>query len=368
MLHGGDVLSYRDLFAGELTDFSSNINPLGFPPELKQALAENSAALCAYPDRYYRKLKQAVAEYLHCVPQEVIVGNGAMEIIDAFICDFDSVVVCPPCFSEYEIRAAVHKKNITFVPQLYQTRFLLDEQNIKNALQEKSLLVLTNPNNPTGRTIGAEQLERIYQAVIEKNAFLLLDETFVEFTELGYDSISLFKKHGYKNLAIIRAATKFFGLPGLRLAYACAAEKTAEEVSSKMLSWHVNAAAEIAGSVIFRDSDYIAKTKALIKAERAFLQTALAQCPAVQVVKSDANFILLRLRISTAERAFYFFVRRGIILRKANSFFSAFEKSHTPELARAEWIRIAVKNHADNEKLISVFQQWCSELGLYFGR
>lgn len=361
MQHGGDVISYREFFSGELLDFSSNINPLGFPPGLSTALSKNLAVLQQYPDIQYRALKQEVAAYLGCTSERVIVGNGAMEIIDAFMQHCDATVVCPPCFSEYKTRASVHRKKIIEVPQLYRGYFSLDETSIEKALHKKSMLVLTNPNNPTGHTISREQLERIYKIVLEKKAFLLLDETFFEFTELRYDSVALFKKYEYHNVAIIRAATKFFGLPGLRLAYACTSEKTAAVISSYQLSWHVNALAEIAGTVIFRDKSYIEKSKAYIKVEREFLLHELKKISGILVFKTEANFILLRLDSATADEVFDFFVRRGIILRKANNFFTVFGNTPDAELALAEWIRIAVKSHADNLKLISVFREWSAQ-------
>lgn len=350
MKHGGDLISYKDFYKGELIDFSSNINPLGYPKTLEKKIIKNFNKLKAYPDIKYRGLKTSVAKYLNCAESEVIVGNGAMEIIDSFVQLFKRVIICPPCFNEYSFRANVHKKNILLVTKKFLNNFVLDLKKISEALQEGDVLILTTPNNPTGEILSETELKTVYISVISKNAFLLLDETFFEFTNAQYDSIEIFKTVNYKNVAIIRAATKFFGLPGLRLGYACTNSQVAKTISDLQISWSVNSIAEIAGTYIFNEVKFIKKSKIYMKTERFFLIKELQKFNELQVFESQANFILIRLKTITCEKAFEFFLQHGILVRKANDFFKT-----SNQFSNGEFIRIAVKTHEKNQKLLDVF-------------
>ncbi len=82
MEHGGDLLTYESYYSGELIDFSSNINPLGTPDGLEEVLINSFKSLESYPDIKYRKLKTSISKYLNCEIDNVLVGNGAVEIIN----------------------------------------------------------------------------------------------------------------------------------------------------------------------------------------------------------------------------------------------------------------------------------------------
>ena len=173
MKHGGDLLSYQDKYDGELTDFSSNINPLGPPEGLNEILIDNLKHLTVYPDIQYRKLKDSIANYLNCEQENVLVGNGAIEIINNFIIKTNSVVISIPSFIEYEERARAHGKKVRNIA--YKEDLSLDIESIKS-IQKDELLILGNPNNPTGLRIPFDELMEIYQIVRKARGFLLLDE------------------------------------------------------------------------------------------------------------------------------------------------------------------------------------------------
>lgn len=151
MKHGGDLLSYKEYYEGDLIDFSSNINPLGYPQGLEEEMNLGFESLKAYPDIQYRKLKESVAEYLGCTKDNIVLGNGSVELIDNFIFLAKRVILCTPSFSEYELRAAVHGKELVRIP--YNEDFTLKTMAIENHLEEGDMLILGNPNNPTGLRI-----------------------------------------------------------------------------------------------------------------------------------------------------------------------------------------------------------------------
>ncbi|NLN14760.1 MAG: aminotransferase class I/II-fold pyridoxal phosphate-dependent enzyme [Tissierellia bacterium] len=343
MEHGGDLLTYEDQYDGQLIDFSSNINPLGMPKGLEEVIIGGLNSLISYPDIKYRKLKAAVAKYLNCGVENVLVGNGAVDIINNIIMTFDKVAVLTPSFSEYELRARVHKKEIRKIP--YSKDFSIELASLAG-LQEDELLILGNPNNPTGLRIPKEDLLKIYEIVRGKNAFLLLDEAFFEFCPEDYDSIELFKDEGYKHIAIIRAATKFFALPGIRLGYCCTNEAKVEEISEVELPWSVNALADIIGQFIFNNKKYIKDSKAYIEEERQFMLRELSKLEGIKAYNSHTNYILIKLEGLTEEDAFTHFLKYGIVIRKCSSF---------KELGQNH-IRIAIKDRENNDKILHAFK------------
>ncbi|UTC74615.1 histidinol-phosphate aminotransferase family protein [Treponema sp. OMZ 792] len=343
MEHGG-VLSYKKRDE-VLIDFSSNINPLMAPKGLKKALSASFDNLLVYPDIRYRSLKKITAKYLKCGCENIVLGNGAVEIIDNFCFLFKRVIVFTPSFSEYGLRALVHKKPLVEIPFL--SDFSIDIAGLEKNLRAGDLLILGNPNNPTGLRIEKNRLLQIYNLVQKTGAFLLLDEAFYEFCPPDYDSINLFKKAGYKNICIIRAATKFFALPGIRLGYACTSPETVSALSKIEIVWHINAFAEAAAPAIFFDEDFIKKSKAYIQKERTFLLENIEKYGTsgaikLQAYKSHCNFILLKVLNAKDEDALKFFEKKEILVRTCTSFKSLGDNH----------IRIAVRSHKDNCKFI----------------
>ncbi len=350
MIHGGDTLSYEKFYKGELVDFSSNINPLGPPKGLNTRLVEGFETLIAYPDIQYRRLKAAISKYLNCERDNVLVGNGAVEIIDNFIITGKRIITTMPSFAEYSLRAVAHNKELIQIP--YGEDFKIDIDVIKNNIEKEDLLILGNPNNPTGLRIEKDVLLEIYKILKEKGGYLLLDEAFYEFAPYDYDSIQLFKKFDYKNVGIIRAATKFFALPGIRLGYACASKEKVKEINKIELPWSINSLADIAGQYIFLDKEYIKKSKEYIEEERNFMLKELSQIPWIKAYPTQTNYILIKLNKWNEEYIFNYFLSRGIVIRKCSSFVGLNE----------QYIRVAIKDRENNTRLIDVFKELTKEV------
>lgn len=345
MEHGGDLLTYESYYKGQLIDFSSNINPLGTPEGLEKVLIGSFKTLESYPDIKYRKLKSSIGKYLNCSEENVLVGNGAVEVINNFIIPAKRLVLMTPAFSEYEKRAIAHGKEVIKTP--YKEDFSIDLEQLENRLKDEDLLILGNPNNPTGLRIDQDILLKIYKLVKSKNAYLLLDEAFYEFCPEDYDSIEIFKKFQYENIGIIRAATKFFALPGIRLGYGCASKKKVVELSNIELPWSVNALADIAGQYIFDDESYIRTSKAYIEKERNYLLSELWKIEAITPYNTHTNYILIHLHNWDEDYVFNFFLEEGLVIRKCSSFV---------ELGK-DHIRVAIKDRENNQRLINCFNK-----------
>lgn len=345
MEHGGDLLSYERYYDGELIDYSSNINPLGLPKGLDKVLIDGFKDIKAYPDIKYRRLKKSIANYLNCGEDNVVVGNGAVELIDNFIVLSNRVLVCTPSFSEYEKRAIVHKKEVIQIP--YNNDFTIDTLSIGNKIQKDDLVVLGNPNNPTGLRIDKIDLIMLYNIIKKSEAYLLLDEAFFEFCPMDYDSVELFRQTNYENLGIIRAATKFFALPGIRLGYGCTSRDIVERITKVELPWSINSLAEAAGNFIFKDKKYIEESKRYIDNERKFVHEGLSKISNIKIYPTETNYLLIKLLKWNEEYVFNFFLKRGIVIRKCSSFVGLSEN----------YIRIAIKDRKSNIRLIEIFNE-----------
>lgn len=347
MRHGGDILTYRHLFDGRFRDFSSNINPIGMPFGLKDRLLNGIKEITKYPDIQYRNLKSEIAEYLRCNTENVIVGNGAVEIINNLSMMFNRAVVVTPCFAEYIERPKVFGKEVVKLP--LDNEFEINVELIKENIREGDLLILGNPNNPTGKRIKDYVLTEIHEAVKEKNAFLILDEAFFEFCPEDYDSIKLFNES--ENVCIIRAATKFFALPGIRLGYAYTSKAIVEKYNKIVLPWSVNTFADMAAECIFSDEHYITTSKEYIATQREYLLSELRGIENIKVYDTHCNFILIKLLDDNEDDIFDYLAKKGILVRKASSF-EGLDKSY---------IRVAVKDFNDNKYLVNAlreYQRW----------
>ena len=345
MEHGGDVFSYEKYYKGQIVDYSSNINPLGMPEGLMKELEEYYSAIVSYPDIEYRKLKKSISKYLGCSRKNIVVGNGAVEIIDNFAQLFNRIIVFLPSFSEYEMRGEVHGKEVVKINLTKD--FKIPIEKLKLTIRKGDLIFIGNPNNPTGLRLLEKELLDIYKVAREGQGFLFLDEAFFEFCPKDYDSIEIFKKYDYESVAIIRAATKFFALPGLRLGYGCTSLDIVEEYNEIKLPWSINAMADGAGRYIFNCKDYIKKSKDYIDSERKFLLNSLLEIEEFKVFPTDTNYILIKLLKWDEEFVFQHMLERGFLIRKCSSF----------EGLDGSYIRIAIKNRENNEKLLKAFKE-----------
>ena len=219
--HGGDV------YGAEVTlDFSSNVNPLGTPPNVLAAISHAALHVRQYPDPYCRALTAAIAAH-EAVPEDFILcGAGAAELIYA-CCDAlrpKKAMELAPTFLEYSAAASHFGAEVVCVP-LRSPEFLPDSK-ILDKLQEKApdVLFLCTPNNPTGQTISRTLLQSVLDVALAQGTRVLLDECFLDFT--GEKSAKDLLGR-YENLLILKALTKSYALAGLRVGYCLTGDATA---------------------------------------------------------------------------------------------------------------------------------------------
>lgn len=305
-VHGGDV--YRR--AVDL-DYSVNINPLGMPPRACAAAKHGVDQSTAYPDWKVEKLRDAVVSFLNrkfapVASEWITFGNGAADLIYRLMQVLwpQQVVVAAPAFAEYSVAAERVGAQVVpvYLPEADDFSFTsaVEAEFIRaiEAVPSGSAVFLCNPNNPDSNVIHAEVLQRIAAVCEARNSWLIVDECFLPFlhSEINYSMVPSLR--AFPHLVILRAFTKIYGMPGLRLGYMLtAAQALTDAVRATMTPWEINLPAQLAGVAALEESEFVEKTRALIQAERAFLVQTLPTLPYVEKVYvpvSDANFILFR--------------------------------------------------------------------------
>lgn len=348
--HGGDVYKYNK----ELIDFSSNINPLGIPDSFKRLLFERLEDFTRYPDIEYKEVREHIAAYLQISNTKYIIpGNGAVELIYKLTASdrAERVISLNPTFSEYRRAAKAAGLEFCEIPAFSSDFCTIDMEMLLGNIKPHSLVIICNPNNPTGTLVGKTAMKELAAALLEMDCRLIIDEAFMEFTGSYPENSMVDAVEEFMNTTVIRAATKFFGMPGIRLGYAVAADTAAVKgVRELMEPWNLNSAAVIAACSIFEDKDYIEKSKVWIKNEREYLVEELSNFKELRVYPSKANFHLVELinRRRTASQLKADMVENGILIRTAEGF-NGLSEFH---------LRLAVKDRASNEILIKALRKF----------
>lgn len=335
--HGANIFKYSK--SGDLLDFSSNINPYGPTERVKNNIREHLDLIARYPDVSYGKLFDVLEKYLGVDKTHISLGNGAMEVIDATISLYENIVIFEPAFMEYEIRARVQKKNIkkinldsSFKPNVHDLDFDL----------ENTLVIITSPHNPSGVSLSKKEFDEIYEKVSNNGGAILMDEAFHEFSSVDYDLAKEISK--YKNLFVVRAATKFFSLPGLRLGYLVSNFKN--DIDNHIPTWSVSSLVENLGEDLLLDEEFIISSKAKLAKSRDKLFSELKKIDGIHPLPSDANYILIKTDFDN-EMLFQNLLKKGILVRMCDNYANL---GH-------QYIRVAVKKDEDNEKLLKALKE-----------
>ncbi len=349
-IHGGNVVEIAKRYGlreEKIMDFSANINPLGPSPKVIKVLKENLDKIARYPDPEAIKLRKELSEYLKVNPENIIAGNGAVELIH-LICRAlrpKKALIIVPTFSEYEFALKSVECKIQFFPLKPKDGFRLNVEELLKDLDKMDSLFLCNPNNPTGQLITKADLLKIIDAAQERKVFVVIDEVFMDFVENEKERTLIQEAVKRNNLFVIRSLTKFFALPGIRIGYGIGNRRLLEKLKTHKEYWSVNALAQIAGIAALRNRGYIQKTKRFISQERKFLYHNLSKIDGLKLYPSVANFILCRLTNNKMDSKSLQekLIQKNILIRDCSSFRSLNNK----------YIRIAIRTHKENLQLIN---------------
>ncbi len=364
-IHGGNIFQFaheQRIEPYEVVDFSANINPLGPSQRGLDALNAQLRYISHYPDATNDDVLNAIADTYEMDKHQIIVGNGAAELLYA-ICrlpGYTGAFVPAPGFSEYKEALEASKipvRDIFYRPRkddngkpYFEVPYLaLETFAAELKGQDGRIIVfLGNPNNPDGTLLDKDHIRTVASMLKDANSLLVIDESFIDF--VGNDPLqdnehsmrSLVNE--FDNIIIVHSFTKFYAVPGLRIGAAFANETLITQLQQYIPSWSVNTLAQAYTKAALNDVDYIKRTKQELNEERAFMYNALDDIEGITVYPPSANFMLFQVNQEgiTANYINEELKKYNMIVRNCDSYVGL--TNH--------WVRIAIKDHDTNIKLV----------------
>ena len=285
--------------------------------------------------------------------EHIVVGNGAAELIKAVMENLDGKVgVIRPTFEEYPNRLPDEQVE-TFVPQNEMFRYGTDDLIEYFSQYPVDTLLLINPDNPSGNFIPVEGIHKVAQWCEDKGMQLILDESFVDFS-IGYEQNTFLHDEileKYPHMCVMKSISKSYGVPGLRLGILCSANETLIAKMKQQVSiWNINSFAEFFMQIYpkYKD-DYKKACDQFIQAREDF-EVELKTIPFIKVMPSQANYFFLEVLSPYKPKELC-----AKLLKDYNILASACLAKKGIEPNR--YMRIAVRNHGDNAKLIQALKE-----------
>ena len=348
--HGGDLTLARQRYgSGPRLDFSANINPLGPPPAVLRGLPGMLEGIVHYPDPFAGQLKQLLADWLGIGPQNLLLGNGSTELIYLLprVCRVSRVALPAPSFSEYEYAARLASATCLYL-ELKPPTYDWNLAALKKLLPRVEMILLCNPNNPTGTLFRAEELAEIL-AVLPPRITLVMDEAFIDFVTEKAELTLVQYAINDPRVLVLGSLTKFFALPGLRLGYLVGTPRVVGQLAAHLPPWNLNYLAQAAGCLALQDQEYVQRSRRYMAAARSRFYQALQTVSGITALPPTANFIFARLAdqgLSAAQLAERL-GRRGFLIRDCANYRGLDEHC----------FRLAVRREAENTALVEALRE-----------
>jgi histidinol-phosphate aminotransferase len=325
----------------------ANESPNNLPPLVHERVMNQIEymAFNRYPDIGMRDLKALIAEAFATTVQNIVIGNGSSEILLALCQTFGgpgrSIVFPVPSFSMYGIYAQLTDSQA--VPVALNEDFSLSPEMVVEAAEQSKakLIILCNPNNPTGTIIPQEDIEYIVSKV---QCPVIVDEAYYEF--YGQSAVNLMKK--YDHLIVARTLSKAYGLAAIRVGYMLANAEIVSVVDRVLMPYHVNALSLITAQVVYQMRDEFMPVIGQIIEERKRLSKSLSAIEDITVYPSETNFILIRTE--KAQKLSAYLSEKNIGIR---------DFSMVPLLTNC--IRITVGTPLENDSLCKAVKEFINE-------
>ena len=337
----------------KMLDFCYLVNPYFPTPRVVDEMRANfQTLLTQYPSGM--KVNTIIASKCFGVSEDyTIPGNGAAELIKALMEDITGKVgTIRPTFEEYPNRLP-KESLVTFVPKDNTYRYSADELMDFFGANPVDTLLIINPDNPSGNFIPKTDLLRLCEWSKKKGIRLMIDESFVDFSENWENNTLLHDElmEQYPQLIVMKSISKSFGVPGIRLGILASADKELIAHLKKQVSiWNLNAFAEFFMQIYNKyEKDYKTACGKFLK-ERADFEKQLRSISFLRVMPSQANYFLCEIMPprTANEVVLYMLKHHNILMRDC---------SNKPGLDDKQYMRIAVRNHEDNTRLIAGLRQ-----------
>eukprot|EP00130_Batrachochytrium_dendrobatidis_P008633 XP_006683508.1 hypothetical protein BATDEDRAFT_15173 [Batrachochytrium dendrobatidis JAM81] len=305
----------QELNLDRVVKLASNENPFGPSPKGVEAISSGLAELNRYPDADTVALKEAIATSLDVKEEQIIVTNGADELItllsEAFLEKDDEIIVPSPSFSEYDFGA--HIMGATVVPVPFEKGFQFNVQKLIDAITERTkLLYLCSPNNPTGTYLSKADLDQLLQAV-PKNVLVVLDGAYSHYATADDYTDGIEYVRADQPILVLQTFSKIYGLAGVRVGFGIAPKSIIQSILKVKEPFNVNSLAQAAAKAAVKDAEHVQKSREGNIAGCEQLYQAFQNLN-LDYTKTESNFILVKFG-PDAENIYNKLLAKGVILR-----------------------------------------------------
>jgi len=329
----------------------SNENP--FPPSLKVMEAINSYGKIAnrYPDQG-TAVRSTIAQINGIGgPQNVLIGNGSSEVYDmiwrSLVQPGEEIIQHTPCFGIYKLRCTVVGGKLISVPMIYnESGFHFDPDSIIKAITPKTrIIVIANPNNPTGNFMDNGGFVKVAETGIP----FVVDEAYVEYAGPGKSQFGLIKK--YPNVIITRTLSKAYGLAGIRFGYALGTKEVIAQIAASLIPWNVGTIPMWAALAALKDQDSLKKRVEFNNTQVRYFEKELKDVPGLKVFHSYGNYILFNGKEAgkKGDDMVAFAQERGLIFRP-----------QAPMYGSDGFFRITIGSEEENKMAVQVIKEFFS--------
>lgn len=349
-IHGADIYTAAEksgIDKDKIIDFSSNINPLGMPASVKEAAINSISYSDKYPDINSRELTKSISKEEKVPESWIFTSNGAAESIFRIVYYLkpEMGLVMAPAFSEYENALKSSGAQVTYYGLKEEQDYKVKDDILNCINTETQIVFICNPNNPTGQLTDKETAEKIIRCCKQAGAFAVADECFLDFIENKeeYSVVNFLGK--YDNLIVLKAFTKIYAMPGIRLGYCLSSNKKfIEGLKISGPPWNVSTIAQSAGVAALKEKEYVFKSVAYINEQRRYLAEELNKLN-IKTYNSYANYILFKIHenIDLKEEM----LKKGILIRSCSNYRNL----------DSSYYRIAVKTAEENKQLIKALKE-----------
>jgi histidinol-phosphate aminotransferase len=336
----------------DLHRMMSNENPLPPSDKVLETIIKYARMANRYPDQGL-VVRGKIAEINRLNgPENVMLGNGSSEVFDnifrVFLQTGEEVIQHTPCFGIYKLRCNILGGKLVSVPMVYKDKKLLyDVDSILKAVTDKTkIIVVANPNNPTGNFMDAADFVRIAETGIP----FVIDEAYVEYAGLNMSQVALTKK--YKNVLITRTLSKAYGLAGMRFGYALGDKDVIGQISAALLPWNVGTIPMWAALAALEDTAALEKRVRFNNAALDFIEESLSDIPGLVIFHSHANYILFDCGGTgkTGDQVVAYAQERGLIFRP-----------ETAKYGSNGWFRITIGTEDENRMAVNVIREFLTK-------
>ena len=327
----------------------SNENPL--PPSRKvvKTILKYASMANRYPDQGITVRRKIAKMNKLFGAENVVLGNGSSEIFDMIFRTFlepgDEVIQQTPCFGIYKLRCEVLGGKLVSVPMKYEKgQLFYDAGGILEAISPKTkIIVIANPNNPTGNFMEGKDFERLANTGIP----LVIDEAYIEYAGLKMSRVSLIKK--YPNVIVTRTLSKAYGLAGLRFGYLLADREVAMKIAATLLPWNVGTIPMWAALTALEDRQGLAERVKYNNSQLILIAKALSKIPGLVIFPSRANYILFDAGPTgkKGQAIIDYAQKKGIILR-----------GDKPKYGSEGWFRVTIGTSEENRIFIKTIKDF----------